>query len=884
MKNKYFRIFSISFGSLLLILILANFGINFWLKHNLPDYLKNNTSYKITYQNLDVELLSGTISAQGISINNANPTQNKILGLQGTVDSLQISRLGIYDAVFNKRINTKNLVLVKPLLNITLPIKSKNKEQNPIEIKNIEIKEGNIQVFKPNKNKLLRLNSLNLKIKGLELSPETDTNNLPFEFDAYSFEAKNIFFRPDSVYLFLAEHIKTENGYLNIRKFSFVPLLSYSQFIKYFPTRKNLYNLKSSEAVLEGLSFKNKKINIKTFRVEEPNLKIYTTNVKPEKEKKEFKYNIFLENLILNNAKVDIQKPNQTPLFIGENLNLNINKITINKETEIENIPFQYEDFKIDGKNLDYFTNSENIKIASAKINPKSIFLSSTFLKTTSNSTKKNNFDLNTKSILIKMQDFKMVNSKLKLEINEILIDQMNGKIATANVKFKQKNKSSFIDFPLKIHKINLKNSNLNIDSKGKPMVLNGLNLNINELELNQNKDNQLLLDSKNYQFSAKRFNYQPSQFYKIVSNNISISQDKGQISNFAMTPLVTRAQFIKMIPTEKDLYNLKAENISFNGKYDLLNQNKFVNLSQVTLNKVDANIFRSKIPKDDETVKSLYSKMLRSIKIPLFVDNLDVKNSVLVYEEDIPTSDGPGKISFNPFNMNVKNINSAKMKGKPTQVAITINAGFMESSPLHVNWGFNTADLRDHFTISGSLKNLPAPKINPFIEPYLHLSATGNIKQLLFDFKGNPVEINGNFKMQHDNLKVSILKKNSKEKNKFLSGIANLFIKNDSGKFPESVTVDHVKRDNTKSFFNLFWKGLEEGLKKTLLGVNYKKTEEKVQKTVTTAKETVKDVKTVVVKAKDDVKAVKEKAVEKLKPKPEKAKKKKGFFERIFN
>ncbi|MBC7557628.1 MAG: hypothetical protein H7195_11775 [Chryseobacterium sp.] len=467
-----------------------------------------------------------------------------------------------------------------------------------------------------------------------------------------------------------------------------------------------------------------------------------------------------------------------------------------------------------------------------------------------------------------------MVDSKLKMEIDDILVDEIKGKISKASSKTQNKTKSSFLDFPLKIHRINIKNSNLNIEQKGQQLALNDINLNISELEINLNKANQFLLKSGNYNFNLKSFSYEPNQYYKISSNNIKITKKGGQISNFAMVPLLSRAQFIKMIPTQKDLYDVKAPSISFAGNYDLLNQNKFVNLSNVTLNNVNANIFRSKIPKDDETVKSLYSKMLRSVKIPLFINNFDIRNSILVYEEDIPTSNGPGEISFKPFNLNLKNINSGKMKGKPTQVAITINAGFMGVSPLHVKWGFNTVDLQDKFTISGNVSNMQASHLNPFIEPYLHVTATGMIKKLEFDFSGNPVEINGNMKMDHDNVKIAILKKDTNEKKKFLSTIANLFIKNSSDKFPASVTVDHVKRDNTRSFFNLLWKGLENGLGKTLIGINYKEN-------VETVKNVASDIK--------DVKSAVKNVTEKLKaktdpPKKEEPKKKKGFFERIFH
>lgn len=875
MKKKYFRLFTIIFGSLLLILIVANFGVNYWLKNNLPDYLKKNTDYTISYQKLDVELLSGNISAQGITVNNKNPDQSNILGLQGTIDSLKITRLGIYDAIVNKSINTKSIVLIKPILNVKLPLKnSKNKNgKNPVEIKNIDIRNGKIQIFKPNKKKILGLNALNLKVSGLELDSENDENNLPFGFDRYSIEADKVFFRPGNIYLFLADHIKTEKGVLNIRKFSFVPLLSYAQFTRYFPEKKNLINLKSSEAFAEAITFKDKKISLKSFRLENPNVKIYTTNVKTSKKNKDVKYDLSLDKLILNNTQIEVEKPNQTPLFLAGNLNLKVNKIVRNSETAKESFPFHYESFNLDGKNLDYYTDNEHLKIASAKVNPQNILLNLISLKSTQKSDDKNYFDVSTKSISLKLKEFKMEDSKLKLEIDGVLIDEIKGKIATAESK--TQNKPSFLNFPLKIHQINLKNSDLDFETKGKPMALSGVNLTISDLDLNQNKAQQLLLKSSNYNFTIDAFSFNPSQFYKISANKIKISEKGGQISNFAMIPLVSRAQFIRMIPKERDLYDLKAQSISFAGNYDFLNQNKFINLSNLTLNNVNANIFRSKIPKDDETVKLLYSRMLRSLKFPVFVNNLYVKNSVLVYEEDIPTSDGPGKLLFKPFNMTVQNVNSAKMKGKPTKVAITINAGLMGTSPLHINWGFDVADVHDRFTIAGTAKNLPANRINPFIEPYLHIKATGLIKQLSFNFNGNPAKISGTLKMQHENLKIAILKKDSKEKNKLLSGIANIFIKSDSDKFPASVDIKNVERDNTKSFFNLLWKGLQDGLAQTLIGINYKKNVSNVKSTVNNAADAIKNMKSDVKEVKSAVNNV----TEKLKSKDKKQEPKKGKF-----
>ena len=76
---------------------------------------------------------------------------------------------------------------------------------------------------------------------------------------------------------------------------------------------------------------------------------------------------------------------------------------------------------------------------------------------------------------------------------------------------------------------------------------------------------------------------------------------------------------------------------------------------------------------------------------------------------------------------------------------------------------------------------------------------------------------MNGKFRITHKDLKVSLINKETKEKKKFLSAVVNLVVKKDSQKFPESADID-VTRNKERSFFNFYWKGIEDGLKKTLL------------------------------------------------------------------
>lgn len=186
MKNKKIRIFSIVFGILLALFLIFNFGLNFWLKKNLPNYIKNNSEYIVNYKTMDVDLGTGNILSTGISINTQNPQNQEIIGLQGTIDTLSISRLGIYDLIFNKNISTSKVTLASPNLNVILSNKKdkkSGKKDNPLEFDKIKITNGNIQVFRPTKQKILSVKDLNLDVDDLNITGKSAEGELPFSFE-----------------------------------------------------------------------------------------------------------------------------------------------------------------------------------------------------------------------------------------------------------------------------------------------------------------------------------------------------------------------------------------------------------------------------------------------------------------------------------------------------------------------------------------------------------------------------------------------------------------------------------------------------------------------------------------------------------------------------
>jgi hypothetical protein len=155
----------------------------------------------------------------------------------------------------------------------------------------------------------------------------------------------------------------------------------------------------------------------------------------------------------------------------------------------------------------------------------------------------------------------------------------------------------------------------------------------------------------------------------------------------------------------------------------------------------------------------------------------------------------------------------------------------------------------------------------------------------MVFNFRGNPKGLSGKFNLKHKDLKVAILDKENREKKGFLTAVANLLVKSDSGKLPEDVDVEDVERDPTKSFFNLFWKGIEQGLKKTLIGINIDKAKKTTEKAVSTVKNVKADVKEMKQSAKEIGKAIKKDTPDKTEEKQQQKKEeeKKGFLKGVF-
>lgn len=312
---------------------------------------------------------------------------------------------------------------------------------------------------------------------------------------------------------------------------------------------------------------------------------------------------------------------------------------------------------------------------------------------------------------------------------------------------------------------------------------------------------------------------YKPNDFYTIKAQEIRTTNHTLHIKNFEFLPKYSRAEFVKKIPKEKDLFTIKASSLDINSmNWGFKNDVFFINAKSLVLDRVNANIYRNKIPKDDLNKKPLYNALLRQIKFPLRVDTLLIQHSKLVYEEEINFEKGPAKLTFDYFDLNATHIQSGFGLKKAADVDIKINCRFMKNSSLKVHWTFNVLDLKDGFNIKGNIHNFDIKSLYQFTKPYINTSFDGTFDSFNFDFTGNDKSAYGNANLKYKDLKVTFYKKEDPDKKaKFKSAVTNLILKKDSEGKAKQAKIE-LERIQEKSFYNFLWRSIAESLKEILI------------------------------------------------------------------
>lgn len=761
--KKILKFFAIGIISLSLLAVVLSFALNYFINQKLPKIIeeKNDTEYNLKYEKIDFSVFKNTLSIHSIELTPKDLELNpKKVHFNAKIKTIGITGVDFFELLKNKNLNAFTILLENPDI-----IVYKNKIQDTVKDKAKSKLPGSIDIDKiilENTHlKVVNSTSDTLFNEVFNLNAEIDVLKMGqyIESKSLPFTYSNYEFSVDSVFTRL-----NESQYLKADQ------------IKINPSSFDLVNFRL-------LPLQNKKM------FKESHSKSQLEILVPKLNLKGTDWGIENEAFYLNISQINIDSVQSGILDKNKNITQN-EKIIANKNTKSSIIPF-----KLDVGEL-------NIK------------------KSSFNSL--NTFDVKNVNISIKG-----ISNRIneKLHIKEFLLNKPQIiQVAKKADKTKKKTNAIHLNDNLEIDVLKINDASYVLKDKSglkNQITIQKFNLALNHIKVNeQTLSNKIPFTYENPIMNTGKIHYDTGEFYNVYTNGINIKNNTVTISNLELRPKLSRAAFNSRLKYGTDLFNVSVANISlknlnwgFDSK-DVL----FLKFNEVVLNKVNADIYRNATIPNKPGLNKLYSQKLRDLKFGLDIPKVKILNSTLIYEEETTKSTAPGVLTFNNLNANILNVYSGYGRKSGPKTIIEVNTNFMKTAKVGVNWSFDILNKTDAFNIRGTVLNLPAEGMNPFIKPYLKVSATGKIDEIDFDFNGNNNVASGTFSMNYDHLKMSIYKDDGEKKRKFLSTLANLAIKkNTHGKDVERETKP-VERVKDKGFFSFLWLNLKQGLKQTLL------------------------------------------------------------------
>jgi len=386
------------------------------------------------------------------------------------------------------------------------------------------------------------------------------------------------------------------------------------------------------------------------------------------------------------------------------------------------------------------------------------------------------------------------------------------------------KNKNLHFEKDIVVKKINVNGGYL-ILKKNEP-VSNKFYFSIKELHFHEIHINSSTLkgtlpfEYESGEIESDSIFYEMDEAHNIILKNLKLKDRDLVVKGFEIIPKYSKNEFDRRSPMEKDRFELGLNSVEINGlNWAVKNDSLYLLAPVIHISGADLKVYRNKLLPDDTSIKPLFSEIIRELAVKIKFDSIFIDSSQVEYEEKVMESGPPGKVGFYNLRVEAVNITNIGMASNNFgKTKIQVETRFMDEAPLSLNWEFDVRNIDDDFKASGKLGSISAGAMNSFVKPTINVVVEGEIESLFFNFQGNKYKANGDMRLKYNNFKVEVLKKDGTGKNKFLSGLANLFVKKEANsKKLEKKGVEAV-RDRTKSFWNFLWLFIRNGALKSFL------------------------------------------------------------------
>jgi hypothetical protein len=404
--------------------------------------------------------------------------------------------------------------------------------------------------------------------------------------------------------------------------------------------------------------------------------------------------------------------------------------------------------------------------------------------------------------------------------------------------KTPSKNKSEPLSLPwaLALHQTKITNSYLSYLDSGQNYDLKDLTFNLDTLQWQPEMKPMALLPQLKWTLKGEDFAlpYQDSLFVlRIEDYYFQSDRQKFQLNGIKVTPTLSKVAFMEPRTVQTDWYQLSVDSVQLEGfDWQLAVEKQHLDLEKLGISGFEGHFYRDKRLEEDTTYKPLPHSSIVNIPIPVNIDTIDVGSSVIAYEELVEGGDRPGIIAFHRILADLYHFSNvdSNIAREPT-LDLVASGNLEETGYFNLTGSFDLAHNNDKFVLDGVVGNMDLTRLNPMLEHVAFIQIkSGRNKLIRFNFNANDDYAVGEMKFYYDNLKISVLNKNTHQARgfgaSFKSFFANTFIvhkRNPRLLFLRDGDI-YFERLQNKSVFNYWSKSLLSGVVSSIGARNNKK------------------------------------------------------------
>ncbi len=337
--------------------------------------------------------------------------------------------------------------------------------------------------------------------------------------------------------------------------------------------------------------------------------------------------------------------------------------------------------------------------------------------------------------------------------------------------------------------------------------------------------DIALSVSNENYNLAIEEFNLNTKTF-------------DIQIKGLKLEPFAGKIALANKFKYNDPVLNFDVELIQLY-RFDLsrLLKKQQVFIDSIFISKGSFEFYKDKRkPFNEKIAKKLPQQLLKEMKTPIFIDNIELDDCLLLAENRFPHKEMKMKLSINSIHGKLKNISNIK---EYTNTPMTLNtqAKLLNQGHLNLNFVIPLNDDTNTFYFDGSLGFSKFSYYDKIIYPALGLKILkGNLDHLTFKAKANNYSASGTMKMLYQDLDAVVYRNKTHEKSKLLSWAITQVLHNSNPIKNKDVRIAKMyhKHEKFMGFGSYIWKTLQSGIVNTLSPLGNKtskKTDKMIEK-----------------------------------------------------